>query len=95
MTDQNKLINLEMEITIPIVVDGPVQLDDGTVFSVNDFVSHPEFGQGVILRFGEYEQLGLVAYVDFGSLGKKEIDIYFLVKAATKKSPGGGSSSAT
>jgi|EBPBiocorrection_1091918.scaffolds.fasta_scaffold40566_3 hypothetical protein len=79
MTDQTP-IELEMQITIPDVVDGPVQLENGRVFSVNDSVRHPDFGLGRILRFGEYEQLGLVAYVDFDSLGKKEIDIYFLEK---------------
>jgi hypothetical protein len=84
MSEQDNIdggMKLEIEITLPVVVDGPEQLENGKVFSVDDAVLHPDFGQGRIVRFGEYEQLGLVAYVDFGNLGHKEIDIYYLKKA--------------
>jgi hypothetical protein len=89
MSEQNNIeggIKLEMEITLPVVVDGPAQMENGIVFSVDDAVSHPDFGLGRIVRFGEYEQLGLVAYVDFGNLGHKEIDIYYLEKAGDIRS---------
>jgi hypothetical protein len=89
MSEQDNIdggLKLEMEITLPVVVAGPVQLENGIVFSVDDAVSHPDFGLGRIVRFGEYEQLGLVAYVDFGDQGHKEIDIYYLKKAGELRS---------
>ena len=37
MSEQDNIdggMKLEIEITLPVVVDGPVQLENGTVFSV-------------------------------------------------------------
>lgn len=80
MSDEKKIPRFEMEITLPELLSGPIELEDGSVLAMGDEVQHAKLGVGKILKFGRYESVGICAYVDFGNNVKKEVDPYFLKK---------------
>jgi hypothetical protein len=75
-----KIAEFEMEIKLPKILPGPLQMEDGTVFSVGDKVEHPKSGLGTILRILYYEDVGDCLYIDFGSDGKKGVHPGFVKK---------------
>jgi hypothetical protein len=62
----------EIEILLPKIIAGPIQLDDGSMLAVGEKVQHPTFGTGTVVRLSFSEKLGNLVYVDFAS-GKDEI----------------------
>lgn len=72
MPEEQEEKELELEITLPKMIQGPIQLDDGTTIDIGDRVKHPSFGEGNVVRLSFSEQLGELVYVDFDS-GKDEI----------------------
>jgi hypothetical protein len=70
--EQEDLRVFEMEIKLPKIITGPIQLEDGSNLQVGDKVKHSIFGIGIVVRFSFSEKLGNLVYIDFES-GKDEI----------------------
>lgn len=70
--EQEDLQVFEMEIKLPKIITGPIQLEDGVKLQVGDKVKHSSFGIGTVVRFSFSEKLGNLVYIDFES-GKDEI----------------------
>lgn len=64
-----RIPQFEVEFPLPILLPGPLQLDDGTVLAVGDQVEHPDYGRGTIVRICAYEvePRGPFVYVDYGN----------------------------
>lgn len=72
MTEEQEEKELELEIALPKIIQGPIQLDDGATINIGDRVKHLTFGEGNVVRLSFSERLGNLVYVDFDS-GKDEI----------------------
>lgn len=83
MPEEQEEKELELEITLPKMIQGPIQLDDGTKIDIGDRVKHLSFGEGNVVRLSVSEQLGELVYVDFDS-GKDEIVGASFVKKVEK-----------
>ncbi len=70
--EQENLQVFEIEIKLPRIINGPIQLEDGAKLEVGDQVKHSTFGIGTVLRFSFSEKLGNLVYLEFES-GKDEI----------------------
>jgi len=87
--NEHKPEQVEMEITLPDIIEEPLQLPDGTVLSVGDTVEHSSIGVGQIIRIWTYHgDIGTCLYIDFGNEVRKEIHPSFVKKVdPSKKSP--------
>ncbi|MCA0312605.1 MAG: hypothetical protein LCH63_02060 [Candidatus Melainabacteria bacterium] len=87
MTEEqnSKVARVEMEITLPTIIEDPIKRQDGTILAVGDLVEYPEFGVGRIERIWCYDSVGTCFYVDFGNGVKEEIHPDFVRKVAKAK----------
>ncbi|MBX3151885.1 hypothetical protein KF728_17135 [Candidatus Obscuribacterales bacterium] len=68
-----KVPQVEMEMQLPDILDGPLELENGVTLNEGDMVEHAELGKGKILRIWTYTTLGTCLYVDWGANGKQEV----------------------
>jgi hypothetical protein len=74
---------VEMEMQLPDILDGPLVLENGVTLNEGDTVEHSELGKGKILRIWTYTTLGTCLYVDWGANGKKEVHPGYVNKLAS------------
>lgn len=87
MTEEKKstVPQIEMSITLPTILEEPLELKDGTILNVGDSVEYPDLGVGVVQRIWRYDSIGICLYIDFGNGVKEEIHPDFVRKVASTK----------
>lgn len=89
-SDESEVLHVEMEVTLPDIIEGPVKRTDGVIFGVGDTVRHHQFGIGKVIRICQYETIGVGLYIDFDSGEDEILSIDFVDRVDsvyTQKSP--------
>lgn len=79
-SDESEMLHVEMEVSLPGIIEGPVKRTDGVVFRVGDTVRHQKFGIGKVVRICQYETIGFGLYIDFDSGEDEILSIDFVEK---------------
>ena len=79
-SDESEVLHVEMEVTLPDIIDGPVKRSDGVMFGEGDTVRHQQLGIGKVIRICQYKTIGVCLYIDFDSGIDKILSIDFVNK---------------
>jgi hypothetical protein len=71
---------LEIEIPLPRIIEGPIVLSDGTALVIGDKVVHESFGRGLIRRLMHSNDVGDLVFVKFESGVDKILGASFVKK---------------
>lgn len=82
MSDE-KTRPVKIDMQLPEILDGPLELENGVTLNEGDMVEHSELGKGKIIRIWTYSTLGTCLYVDWGANGKHEVHPGYVSKLAS------------
>jgi hypothetical protein len=77
---QPEVLQVDMHVRLPNLLDGPIRRADGVEFKVGDKVRHSDLGIGNVVRICEYQTVGLALYIDFENGKDKIVAIDFVEK---------------
>lgn len=72
---------IEINLLLPDILEGPVELPSGGIVAVGDKVEHAELGVGEVIRIGTYhDHVGILLFCDFPDNPSQTIGIAFVKK---------------
>lgn len=83
MTEQTP--QFEIDLDLPEHLDGPVQLPNGELVNIGDWIEHPDCGVGKVYRIATYhDHLGILLCVEFPGNVHEMIGLRFVKKVQNK-----------